>query len=177
MLPVITMKHYTKFVVDYLEALLTTHSITTTTVLNKPVMDIPNFLTVQDTVFIVSTQINKECARSLRTLYPALRAISVAGCKNHELFPELLSRLGNLTMPDQVVDTLDLLAICLSATPAALVHWHKVYTSHLQQSAQLLQYLGKDSYNIQPYFLTHVFSNSLRTSTVVCLDVCGIIMT
>jgi len=144
MLPVITMKHYTKFVVDYLEALLTTHSITTATVLNKPVMDIPNFLTVQDTVFIVSTQINKECARSLRTLYPALRAISVAGCKNHELFPELLSRLGNLTMPDQVVDTLDLLAICLTATPAALVHWHKVYTSHLQQSAQLLQYLDSN---------------------------------
>merc|ERR1712179_64527 len=79
MLPVITMKHYTKFVVDYLEALLTTHSITTATVLNKPVMDIPNFLTVQDTVFIVSTKINKECARSLRTHYPALRAISVAG--------------------------------------------------------------------------------------------------
>merc|ERR1711970_866872 len=113
MLPVITMKHYTKFVVDYLEALLT-------------------------------TQINKECARSLRTLYPALRAISVAGCKNHELFPELLSRLGTHTMPDQVVDTLDLLAICLTATPAALVHWHKAYTSHLQQSAQLLQYLDSN---------------------------------
>merc|ERR1712013_392857 len=36
------------------------------------------------------------------------------------------------------------LAICLSATPAALVHWHKVYTSHLQQSAQLLQYLDSN---------------------------------
>jgi len=141
MLPLITMKHYTKFVVDYLEALLTTHNITTATVLNKPVMDIPNFLTVQDTVFIVSTQMNKEMARSLKSLYPALRTIATAGCKNHELFPELLSRLGNLAMPDQVVDTLELLSICLTATPAALVHWHKAYTSHLPQSGQLLQYL------------------------------------
>jgi len=141
MLPVITMKHYTKFVVDYLASLLATHNITKATVLNKPVMDIPNFLTVQDTVFIVSTQINKEYAKTLRDLYPALRAIAVAGCKNHELFPELLGRLGNLAMPDQVVDTLELLSICLTATPAAMVHWHKAYTSHLPQSGQLLQYL------------------------------------
>merc|ERR1712123_61880 len=141
MLPVITMKHYTKFVVDYLGALLAAHNITKATILNKPVMDIPNFLTVQDTVFIVSTQVNKDSAKSLKDLYPGLRAIAVAGCKNHELFPELLERLGNLTMPDQVVDTLDLLSICLTATPAALVHWHKAYTSHLPQSGQLLQYL------------------------------------
>merc|ERR1712123_176923 len=141
MLPVITMKHYTKFVVDYLGALLAAHNITKATLLNKPVMDIPNFLTVQDTVFIVSTQVNKDSAKSLKDLYPGLRAIAVAGCKNHELFPELLERLGNLTMPDQVVDTLDLLSICLTATPAALVHWHKAYTSHLPQSGQLLQYL------------------------------------
>merc|ERR1719357_641291 len=65
MLPVISMKHYTKFVVDYLGALLATHNITTATSLNKPVMDIPNFLTVQDTVFIVSTQINKAYASHL----------------------------------------------------------------------------------------------------------------
>lgn len=150
MLPVITMKHYTKYVVDYLAGLLAAHNITKNTVLNKPVMDIPNFLTVQDTVFIVSTQINKECAKSLKDLYPALRAIAVAGCKNHELFPELLGRLANLSMPDQVVDTLDLLATCLTATPAALVHWHKAYTSHLPQSGQLLQYLDTNWARVKP---------------------------
>ena len=47
-------------------------------------------------------------------------------------------------MPDQVVDTLDLLATCLTVIPAALVHWHKAYTGHLQQSAQLLQYLDSN---------------------------------
>eukprot|EP00090_Calanus_glacialis_P038416 TRINITY_DN67042_c0_g1_i1.p1 TRINITY_DN67042_c0_g1~~TRINITY_DN67042_c0_g1_i1.p1 ORF type:complete len:657 (-),score=239.38 TRINITY_DN67042_c0_g1_i1:96-2066(-) len=151
MLPVITMKHYTKYVVDYLAGLLAAHNITKNTVLNKPVMDIPNFLTVQDTVFIVSTQVNnKECAKSLKDLYPGLRAIAVAGCKNHELFPELLERLGNLSMPDQVVDTLDLLATCLMATPAALVHWHKAYTSHLPQSGQLLQYLDTNWARVKP---------------------------
>jgi len=141
MLPLITMKHYSKFVVDYLQVLLSTHNITPNTMMNKPVMDISNFLTVQDTVFILSTQINKEHAKSLRQLYPALRNIAVAGCKNHELFPELLRRLGNLSMPDQLLDTLELLSLCLTASPAAMVHWHNSYTSHLPQSGQLLQYL------------------------------------
>ena len=100
------------------------------------------------------------CFRSLREAYPGLRAICVAGCKNHEMFPELLTRLSSLSMPDQVIiiivifvviiiiidqvlDCLDLLASCLQATPAARVHWHKLYTSNLPQSAQLIQYLGE----------------------------------
>ena len=90
MLPLITMRHYSKFVVDYITVLLAVHNVTKDTMMNKPVMDISNFNTVQDTVFVVSSQMNKEHARSLREVYPALRAICVAGCKNHELFPELL---------------------------------------------------------------------------------------
>ena len=79
----------------------------------------------------------------MREAYPGLRAICVAGCRNHEMFPELLPRLATLSMPDQVLDTLDLLASCLASTPAARVHWHQLYTSNLTQSAQLIQYLGE----------------------------------
>jgi len=141
MLPVLTMKHYSKFVVNYLVQLLKLHKVTEATMMNKPVVDLQNFLTIQDSVFIVSNQINKEYARSLREAYPALRAICVAGCRNHEMFPELLTRLSSLSTPDQVLDCLDLLASCLQATPAARVHWHKLYVSNLPQSAQLIQYL------------------------------------
>ena len=158
MLPVMTMKHYSKFVVNYLVQLLKIHKVTEATMMNKPVVDLNNFLTIQDSVFIVANQINKEYARytinrlncmlhryfrNLREVYPALRAICVAGCRNHEMFLELLPRLSSLAMPDQVLDCLDLLASCLSATPAARVHWHKMYTSNLPQSAQLIQYLGE----------------------------------
>jgi len=141
MLPVMTMKHYSKFVVNYLVQLLKIHKVTEATMMNKPVVELQNFLTIQDSVFIVANQINKEYARSLREVYPALRAICVAGCRNHEMFLELLPRLSSLAMPEQVLDCLDLLASCLSATPAARVHWHKMYTSNLPQSAQLIQYL------------------------------------
>ena len=49
-------------------------------------------------------------------------------------------------MPDAVLDTLELLAGCLSATPAAIVHWHKMYTSNLPASGQLLQFIGEDNW-------------------------------
>merc|ERR1719348_2581750 len=141
MLPVMTMKHYSKFVVNYIIELMQIHKITEATKMNKPVVDLQNFITIQDAVFIVSNQINKEYARNLKQHYPALRAICVAGCSNHEMFPELLPRLSTVTMPDQMLDTLELLCQCLVSTPAAIVHWHKLYTSNLAQSAQLLQYL------------------------------------
>ena len=63
MLPVLTMKHYSKFVVNYLVQLLKLHKITEATNMNKPVVDLQNFRTIQDTVFIVASQINKEYAR------------------------------------------------------------------------------------------------------------------
>ena len=144
MLPVLSYKNYQKFIVNYLAELLKLHHITENTKMNKPVVDISNFLTIQDSVFIVSSQMNKEHSKILREQYPALRAICVAGCKNHELFPELLARLSSVTMPDQVVDTLALLVECLQAnTEVSLVHWHRLYTSHLAQSAQLIQFIGE----------------------------------
>ena len=102
MLPVITFRHYTKYVVDYLAALLAVHNITPDTQMNKPLMDISNFITVQDTVFVVSSAMNKEHARSLQQLYPRLRAIALGGFTNHELFPALLPRLDSLASPGQV---------------------------------------------------------------------------
>jgi len=144
MLPLLTMKHYTKFVVDYLAALLATHNITPNTQMNKPVMDISNFITVQDTFFVISNSINKEHAKALRNLYLSLRNIALAGCRNHELFPALLPRLANMSSSDQVLDTLDVLATCLVASPAAKVHWHKAYISHLGESGQLLNYLDSN---------------------------------
>ena len=62
-MPVITMRHYSKFVVHYLVQLLEQHKVTETTMMNKPVVDLTNFITIQDTVFIVANQINKEYAR------------------------------------------------------------------------------------------------------------------
>lgn len=163
MLPVISFKHYQKFIVSYLAELLEVHHVTEYTQMNKPVVDIANFLTIQDSVFIVSSQMNKEHSKTLRDQYPALRAICVAGCKNHELFPELLSRLSTVSMPDQVKDTLELLCQCLvTNSEVALVHWHKLYISHLPQSAQLIQFIDSNWPNYKPALDVPDFHNSLE---------------
>jgi hypothetical protein len=47
MLPVLQMRHYTRFVVDYLGRLLALHKVTAESRPAKPVMDINNFCTVQ----------------------------------------------------------------------------------------------------------------------------------
>ena len=60
----------------------------------------------------------------------------------------------------QVVDTLEVLAECLAATPAARVHWTQAYTSNLGPSGQLLNYLGKMDELISMF--THNFHHPSR---------------
>jgi len=144
MLPVLNLRHYTKFVVEYLEALITLHNITPATCPNRPAMDISSFLVLQDSVFVVSGTVNKDLGKQLRGLYPSVRAMALAGCKDPELFPALLDRLSLVNMPDLVLDTLAALAECLAASPAATVQWHRAYTSHLPASGQLLNYLDSN---------------------------------
>ena len=97
MLPVMTMKHYSKFVVNYIIELMQIHKITEATKMNKPVVDLQNFITIQDAVFIVSNQINKEYARNLKQHYPALRAICVAGQSCNEDSSKILGE-GHLIL-------------------------------------------------------------------------------
>ena len=54
-----------------------------------------------------------------------------------------LDTVVNVTVMFKVVDTLEVLAECLAASPAARVHWTQAYTSNLGPSGQLLSYLGK----------------------------------
>lgn len=188
MLPLLTMKHYTKFVVDYLQVLLDTHTITPETVLSKPVMDIPNLNTLQDTVFVTAGQINKDCGRQLVDLYPRLRAAALAGCRNHEIFLNFMQRMKHQNMPDQCLDSLDILSRSLLGSPAALVHWHKLYTSHLSQSGQLLQYLEnnwakfKGIVNIDNFeetlqaFQDYNMSATHKEEVGLCRDGCNVIL-
>jgi len=189
MLPLITMKNYTKFVVEYLSAIFSKHQVTEKSVFTKPTMDLKDFHLVQDLVFGSSVQLNREYGRQLRDVYPQLRAFALNGFNNHEIFPSMMERVKDQNLPDQVIDSLDIMAHCLVASPAALVHWHKLYTSHLAESGQLLQYLCanwikfkragtaefKDTLGA---FLN--FNNSTavhREEVGVCSDGCSVLLT
>jgi len=133
-------------------------------------------------------QINKEYGRQLVALYPRLRAAALAGCRNHELFLNFMQRMKHQNMPDQCVDSLDILSRSLLASPAALVHWHKLYTSHLSQSGQLLQYLNnnwanfKGVVNIENFeetlqaFQDYNMSATHKEEVALCRDGCNVIL-
>jgi len=143
MLPLLSMKNYTKTVVEYLAAILSEHQLRSS-VLTEPTMYLEEFYLVQDAVFGSSYQISKDSGRQMRKLYPQLRDTAFPGYKNHEIFPSMMERVKNQSSHHQVNDSLDIMAHCLLASPAALVHWHKLYTSHLEESSKLLQYLNDD---------------------------------
>ena len=71
-----------------------------------------------------------------------VQAAALAGAKNHEIFPVIMDKLKTVNTPDQILDCLEILSKCLVANPAALVHWHRLYISHLAESGKLLQYLA-----------------------------------
>jgi len=150
-------------------------------------MDLNNFNTLQDTVFQVSTQINKELGKQLREIYPSLKAVSLAGCKNHEIFPTLMEKMKHMNVAEQVDDCLDVLSKCLVATPAARVHWHKLYTSHLTQSGLLLQHLNRnwtvfkaaanpDLEETLQAFQDYNISATHKEEVVLCREECGEIL-
>jgi len=150
MLPLISLKQYTKFVVDYITQLLDYHKISSTSKVSKPVMDITNFLTLQDSVFIVGSQLQKDYYKQLtEQVYPRLKHLALAGYGNHDLFPQLMSKLKSQNMPNQVVDSLEILSYCMMATPAAIVHWQELYISQLAQSGYLLQYINSKWDNLK----------------------------
>jgi len=100
-----------------------------------------DFNLIQDVVFGSVTQITKDCGRLLRELYPQLKVFALGAHDNHEIFPNIMERIKHQDIQDQLLDSLDILANTLIASPAALVHWQRLYTSHLAESSELLNYI------------------------------------
>merc|ERR1719492_743564 len=66
-------------------------------------------------------------------------------------------------MPGQVEDTLELMGQCLMAnTEVSLIHWHKLYTSHLTESAQLIQFIDSNWSQYKSALDVPDFHNSLE---------------
>jgi len=141
MLPLLSMKNYTKFIVDYLSTILSVHQAMGNNLSTKQALDLKDFNLIQDVVFGSVTQITKDCGRLLRELYPQLKVFALGAHDNHEIFPNIMERIKHQDIQDQLLDSLDIMANTLIASPAALVHWQRLYTSHLAESSELLNYI------------------------------------
>ncbi|TRY61534.1 hypothetical protein TCAL_05733 [Tigriopus californicus] len=149
MLPVLSLKNYSRFVVDYLVALLERHksSIRGQTRL----LCSSQFLKVFDAMFVNASNLNKELQASLLSQYQSIKVISIGDCSNdHELFTEFLRRVQNTVQDpenyseDYKQESLKCLEDCLTNNKATWKHWHESYITFLPASAQLLMHLDEN---------------------------------
>ena len=84
MLPVLTMKNYSRFVVEYLSGLLAHHSARVKS--GKRVIFARQLFLFFDALFATANNLNKELQTELQKQYDALKTISIGDCSdNHEV--------------------------------------------------------------------------------------------
>lgn len=147
MLPVLTMKNYSRFVVEYLSGLLAHHSARVKS--GKRILFSRQLFLCFDALFATANNLNRELQAELQKQYDALKKISIGDCaENHEIFPEFLRRLQTVSEdkyhPRAREELLEALALSVANNPATLKHWQQMYLTYLPASAQLLEYLDKN---------------------------------
>jgi hypothetical protein len=148
MLPMLTMKNYSRYVVEYLSGLLSHHSARIKASKTKLLYSRQFFL-LFDAIF-TSVNLSKESQAELLRQYDTIKAISVGDCSDsHEVFPEFLRRLQSLTSGEQQwhpsarAEMMRALAESAANNEACLKHWQQMYITYLPASAQILTHISK----------------------------------
>ena len=153
MRPLLKLRHYSKFVVNYIKDLLRHHQVTSN--LNKikegrRLLFTDQFFQIFDSVFVEAPiSLNKELMAELDSIFPILKELAVDDCSmDHELFPEFLRRLDDKILLNDGSKAyhnalLDGIGECVANNPAAVIsHWQQMYRAHLNSSSVVLTHLG-----------------------------------
>eukprot|EP00095_Tigriopus_kingsejongensis_P002337 maker-scaffold868_size86715-snap-gene-0.23 protein:Tk02337 transcript:maker-scaffold868_size86715-snap-gene-0.23-mRNA-1 annotation:"hypothetical protein L798_09076" len=147
MLPLISLKNYSRFVVDYIRDLIKLHKSKIVSGKVK-LLYTSQYFKILDAIFVnAPAGLNKDFQAVLLDQYPAIKTVSVGDCsQDHELFAEFLRRL-NVTCqepekyPEKYQDELlACLQSCLLKSKAAWTHWQQAYITFLPASADLLMH-------------------------------------
>ncbi len=152
MQPMMALKNYSRFVVEYLSGLFSHHSARIKSSKSKLLYSRQYFLLFDAIFGATGGNLNKDMQAELRRLYPAIKAISVGDCSDsHEVFPEFLRRLHAAAIMEEYKGNsgaaaealLEALSECVANNPAAVKHWGNMYITYLPASARLLSHLSK----------------------------------
>lgn len=135
MLPLIEMKNYSRFIVEYLLQILRKHKQTAVTK--------EEFFLLLDTIFSkrkypsdVSQQLSK-AALEIPSLFDRTKDV-----KSNIFIEALLKKLADVDNQNQKI-LCELLANCLVKDQTSYANWNKLYTKHLIASTALLNYISK----------------------------------
>ena len=153
MRPLIRLRHYSRFVVNYLSGLLEAHSasINSGNWAKGPRILYPSqFFMLFDAIFTEASTLPKELQASLFNQYHTIKKLAIGDCSaDHELFPEFLRSLDDFLVLQHGASSykhelLTCLSQCIANNPEACIsHWQQMYQAHLNPSATLLHYLNE----------------------------------
>ncbi|KDR16686.1 hypothetical protein L798_09076 [Zootermopsis nevadensis] len=132
MVPVMDMRNYTSFVVNYLKDILT-HSPQ-----GRPVNH-EQFFAVLDVIHSPTSNLPNDIRQKLLSLIPSLRVYPEKRLRN--FFEPLLLRLEPSASGTLKEELLMCLVMCLNSDQHCYSTWRQLYTKHLPQSAILLAHI------------------------------------
>ncbi|CAG2116973.1 unnamed protein product, partial [Medioppia subpectinata] len=162
MLPIISQKVYTKYIVDSLRMVLELHS---NSKVKADVLDVKRFFVIWDFIHSPGNGMQTNFQKQLEIIYPKLKLISIYNNSKQNAslyFPYLFERLNADKFVYQRPELLAELAKCMASDEKCFSVWRTLYSQNLTQSAQLLEYLI-DNYRTLPSNL----SKKLLTETVL----------
>ncbi|XP_042234923.1 transmembrane protein 214-B-like [Homarus americanus] len=146
MVPLIGLKNYSAYVVDY-----------GSTVFGGgggdgaedcgDVLGVREFFTILDFTWCSSVSLPKPVQRQLFALYPKVKTAAFSSSPEVTLrnfFPSFLRRLDPNVSHALRVELLTCLVQCLTQDPQCWSIWSQLYLKHLPQSAVLLHHLGRE---------------------------------
>lgn len=146
MVPLIGLKHYSAFVVDYGSTVFGSGGGDGAQSCGE-VLGVREFFTILDFTWSSSGSLTKPVQRQLFALYPKVKTAAFSSNPEVTLrnfFPSFLRRLDvNITHLLRV-ELLTCLVQCLTQDPQCWNVWSQLYVKHLVQSSVLLDHLGRE---------------------------------
>lgn len=165
MFPLLGMRAYSKYVVGYLEKLLSLHANTTSV---RDVLGVRELFPVLDFVHS-SSGLAPNLQKQLVALYPKLKALSYGSERSNVLrnyFPSYLRRLEPNCSPSLKEEVLNSLVECLTEDRHTYSIWRQLYTKHLAQSSLLMSHLLKEWDSLPAEFPRRLLKETLSTFRV-----------
>ncbi|XP_029185282.2 transmembrane protein 214-B-like [Acropora millepora] len=140
MLPQLTVKQPAKFIVSYLETLLSSCNKS-----SDEVVKVKDFIAVMELAFSEDSSLagNPSLQRRILSLYPQLKTLSIGaetGSLSSSYFPLLMNCLSRKLSLEYQTEVLNCLLMCLEKDGECFVHWKKAYSCDLKRSQLLLKH-------------------------------------
>lgn len=137
MLPLVEMKNYSRYVIQYLTSLVKHH--------NKMHINADQYLLILDVAFANYKNFPNDLRQEMQKTTSHLEAMLMQNIdfqKYHTFIEPLLKKLLSNNSKKYRDEINKVLTTCLTKDQTACGAWSKLYTKYLQQSAILLNYLG-----------------------------------